>query len=286
MKKVLITGMNGYIGKEFEKWINRNDINIKLDFISVRNKNWEIINFFEYDSILHLAGIVHDSNATREEYFRINEELTISLAEKAKKNNVKQFIFLSTMNVFGIEEGNITLNTKINPVTDYGVSKLNAETNLLKMRSGSFNVSIVRPPVVYGNKSPGNFSRLIKLSKLVRLFPEIYNQRSMIYIDNLCNFLYLLIKNNENGIFHPQNNYYVSTAQIIKEISKSNRKKIFFTNKFNYLLKQNMVFSKSLKKMFGNLTYDVELSKYSESYSKISFEDSIVKTLQGDNNEA
>lgn len=220
MKRVLVTGEKGYIAIEFNKWIQKEDNNIQLDFISLRNNDWEKIDFSVYDSVLHLAAIVHkkEKKENEDSYYKINTELTNLLAKKSKDEGVKQFIFMSTMSVYGLETGVIDAETELNPKTYYGKSKKQAEELLLKMSSPDFNIAIIRPPMVYGKKSVGNFSKLLILNGKVRVFPSYSNKRSMIYIKNLLSLIEKIILNKDNGIFTPQNEEYVSTTELMQLI--------------------------------------------------------------------
>lgn len=282
MKKVLVTGEFGYIGSKFKEWTKKNsNKEIVLEFISVRDDSWKNTDFSRYDSVLHLAGIAHVSRNPKLQsmYYEVNRDLTIELAKKSKQDKVKQFIFMSSIIVYG-DQKKITNETIPCPIDFYGDSKLQAEKILKKMETKDFNIAVIRPPMVYGEKCKGNFSKLIKISTKISIFPNIVNRRSMIYIDNLCNFLCEIIKNNEKGTFFPQNANYISTINIIKEINRIKNRRIILLNTFNPLI--NTLFQKNtfFKKIFGDLIYDQSMSVYKESYQKISFEDSIKKTLE------
>lgn len=282
MKKVLVTGEFGYIGSKFKEWIKKNgNKEIVLEFISVRDDSWKNTDFSRYDSVLHLAGIAHVSRNPKLQniYYEVNRDLTIELAKKSKQDKVKQFIFMSSIIVYG-DQRKITDETIPCPIDFYGDSKLQAEKILKKMETKDFNIAVIRPPMVYGEKCKGNFSKLMKISTKITIFPNIVNRRSMIYIDNLCNFLYEIIKNNEKGTFFPQNENYVSTINIIKEINRIKNRRIFLFNSFNPLIKIFFRKNTFFKKIFGDLIYDQSLSVYKENYQKVSFEDSIKKTLE------
>src|SRR5699024_1194219 len=130
-----------------------------------RDDKWKEIDLSVYDSILHVAGIAHqkETNENSSLYYDVNRDLAIEMAEKAKKKNVKQFIFLSTMSVYGVETGVIDENTRLNPKTHYGKSKKAAEDSIQKLETDEFKVAIVRPPMIYGKDCPGNYQRLRKI---------------------------------------------------------------------------------------------------------------------------
>ena len=107
MKRVLITGLNSYIGNSFEEYIREMpDAAIETEKISLKEEGWEEESWTGYDTVLHVAGLAHvDVNHANEEtkrrYYRINRDLAKRAAEKAKKDGVKQFIYLSSVIVYG-----------------------------------------------------------------------------------------------------------------------------------------------------------------------------------------
>lgn len=142
----------------------------------------------------------------KEEYNKINRDLTIEVALKAKREKVSQFIFLSSMSVYGLD-GNtskeviIKNDTSYHPNTYYGKSKLEAEILLGKLEDNEFTISIIRPPMIYGADCPGNYQRLRKVALVTPIFPQVTSERSMIYIDNLSEFIKLVIDNREKRCF-------------------------------------------------------------------------------------
>src|SRR5699024_10788005 len=159
MKKVLITGVNSYVGNSLETWLQQYPEEYKVDKISVRHDDWKEKDFSQYDSIVHVAGIAHqkETKKNRDLYYRINRDLAIDLANKSKKDGVKHFVFLSTMSVYGIEEGVITEDTPLIPKTHYGISKKEAEESIASLEDENFKVAILRPPMIYGKGCPGNY---------------------------------------------------------------------------------------------------------------------------------
>lgn len=158
MKKILITGANSYIGTSFEKWVSQYPDKYSVDKISVRDERWKEKSFGGYDVLFHTAAVVHVKENDTINYFKVNRDLAVEVAEKAKQEGVKQFIFLSTMGVYGTETGYITKDTVPTPKTPYAKSKYEAEQLLLEMDIEDFNVAILRPSIVYGKGCPGNYS--------------------------------------------------------------------------------------------------------------------------------
>lgn len=259
MKKVLITGLNSYIGNSFEKNCG-DDFIIKK--ISLKDKSWQTLDFSEYDTILHVAGIAHTSKdpSLKEKYYAVNTELTYELAKIAKSSGVKQFVFVSSIIVYGdsapIEQQKIiTKDTLPQPDDFYGDSKLQAELKLKTLVSEDFSVAIIRPPMVYGDGSKGNYSKLAKLAKYAFIFPKVANQRSVIHIDNLVSQLKDILNNNYAGTFLPQDDKYFCTSEFIKEYRHKLGKKTYLTVIFNPLIKLLATKIGFLNKVFGNMVY-------------------------------
>src|SRR5690606_7124221 len=116
--------------------------------------------------VIHVAGIAHvkETKENADLYYKVNRDLAFEVAKKAKNEGVKQFIFLSSMSVYGIETGIIKINTPTNPKTNYGRSKLEAEELISSIESDSFKVAILRPPMIYGKGCKGNYIRLANLA--------------------------------------------------------------------------------------------------------------------------
>ena len=276
MKSVLVTGENSYIGNSFEQWAKLNHPEIKVSKVSLKDDNWKNQSWKSFDSILHVAGIAHNSSRKDMEnlYYSVNRNLTIKVAEKAENDGVKQFVNLSSMIVYGSNVSKITNETKPNPDNFYGDSKLQADHYLEKLDSSTFKVAIIRPPMVYGPKSKGNYPLLAKLAKVTPIFPKYKNIRSMIFINNLTELISLIIKNQSNGFFFPQNKEYVVTSNLVKVISKNT----YLTKLFNPLIKLTINF-KLTKKIFGNLYYDKNMSKhFNASYQLFDLEKSVKLT--------
>jgi UDP-glucose 4-epimerase len=286
MKKILITGKNSYIGKSFAKWVSKYSDNYSIDLISVRDDKWSTKDFTGYDVVYHTAAIVHIKENDTSRYFEINRDLTINLAKKGKLEGVKHFIFLSTMGVYGTETGNIMKDTVPVPNTPYAKSKYEAEQLLLELESINFNVSIIRPPIVYGDECPGNYIRLASMALKLPFFPDIENKRSMIYIDNLSEFVRLLIDNGVGGMYFPQNKDYINTTELVNLIAKAHGKRIKTLKSLNWCVSIGCHFLGTFRKVFGTFVYEKTLmgspgtliNGKSLDYETVSFEESIKRT--------
>lgn len=284
LKKVLVTGANSYVGTNVEKWLMREPDKYYVETLDMQNPNWKEFDFSKFDVVFHVAGIAHVSKKKSLEdlYYKVNRDLTIQTAEFAKTSGVKQFIFMSSMIVYNSKESQISAYTKPNPDNYYGLSKLQAEEGLEKLQSKDFNIAVVRPPMIYGPYSKGNFPKLISLAKKTPIFPRYDNKRSMLYIDNLSNSIKTLIDGYHSGLFFPQNNEYVNTKDVIAMTKKIIHKKLWLTRLFNpfiYLLKNKI---SVVNKMFSDSYYDFDMSTNIISSSIINFHESILMTVNND----
>lgn len=275
MKRILITGQDSYIGTSVENWLMREPDKYSVHTIDMRDGSWKNHDFSQYDVVFHVAGIAHvkETDDNRALYYSVNRDLAYDAAKIAKESGVKHFIFLSSMSVYGVDNGVIDNSTKLTPKTAYGKSKAEAENLLKNLNEESFVLSIIRPPMVYGPGCKGNYPRLSNLVKKTPVFPLVNNKRSMIYIDNLSEFLRQLIVEPKEGIFLPQNSDYVNTSELAKIIAEIYNRKIIFTKFFNPIIN----FSKRgiVNKVFGNLYYTKDVS---EKLDYVRFRDSIIIT--------
>ncbi len=283
MKRILITGANSYIGTSFEKWVAQWPDQYSVDTSDMIGNSWKEENFSGYDVVFHVAGIAHvkETGKNRELYYKINRDLAVETAKKAKEEGVRQFIFLSSMSVYGIEKGIISANTVPAPRSAYGQSKYEAEGLLSDLSGESFVVSILRPPMVYGKGCKGNYARLSKLAQKVPIFPGVNNKRSMLYIDNLTMFLRFVMDHEIGGLLFPQNKEYVNTLELVKLIAKTHDRKIRATNLLVPFVMLGIRISGTVSKVFGTLIYETGMKGIQGSereFREISFEESVKLT--------
>lgn len=276
-KRILITGKGSYIGTSFMNWVAQWPEEYEVDEISVRDTQWENEDFSKYDVIIHVAAIVHkkEKSVMKEQYYKVNTELPIKIAKKAIEDGVKQFIFFSSMSVFGIDDGIITQNTIPKPKNNYGTSKYQAEKKLLSLENSLFKLCIIRPPMVYGKNCTGNYAKLANYVSYFPYFPNCINRRSMIHIDNLSQFIKYLIDDRENGIFHPQNNDYVSTSKMAHLIAEERGRKMYLINFLSFFIRICKRKIKTINKLFGDLIYEKNMSYYKKEYCMVDLEESI-----------
>lgn len=278
MKNILITGKNSYIGTSLENWLMRESDQYKVDTVDMKDGSWKEKDFNLYDVVFHVAGIAHikETSDNQDLYYKVNRDLAYETALKAKQDGVEQFIFLSSMSVYGIENGVIDKSTPLKPNSAYGKSKIEAEELINKLQDDSLTVATLRPPMVYGKGCRGNYPRLASLALKTSVFPKVENKRSMIYIDNLSEFVKQLIDNRSGGLFFPQNAEYVNTSEMVRLIAEAHEKKIVMTKLFNPLLR--LLNGSTVNKVFGDLVYDMSMSDYVSDYRVCGFKESIIKT--------
>jgi UDP-glucose 4-epimerase len=252
----------------------------------MKDPNWKNFDFTRFDVVFHVAGIAHVSKKKSLDklYYKVNRDLAIETAKKAKESGVRLFIFMSSMIIYG-EENAISDKRHIDigkykPLNAYGNSKLEADLAIQKLQNDSFLVSIVRAPVIYGPKSKGNFPKLLKIASIISIIPNISNQRSMIYIDNFSEFIMQLISKNVNGVFYPQNSEYMSTTKIIVTARKYLKKRTIKIRLFNLPLKFMSKFISSIRKAYGNKTFDLNLSiDKNFNYHVVGIDESIQRSI-------
>ncbi|MDR0821307.1 MAG: NAD-dependent epimerase/dehydratase family protein [Oscillospiraceae bacterium] len=255
MLNVAVVGEHSYVGTKFKE-LYGDKINITL--MSSRG-NIDVLGFKGYDSVIMAAAIVHrkQTTADRSLYFSVNRDLTQKIAEKAKREGVKHFVYISTMSVYGLNKGVITPNTSVHPDFNnyYSVSKKDGERAAASQADNNFILAILRPPMIYGEGAKGNYQRLVDLMQKLPMFPDYKNERSMISIENLSHFLANICLNKWGGVFHPQDPEYMCTTNLALQIAKKSGKKLGLTKMMNGAIKAGGAFSPDVSKMFGDLTY-------------------------------
>lgn len=276
MKRVLITGAGSYIGTAFENWIAGHSSQVVTETLDMKGEAWREHDFHGYDSVFHVAGLAHAdvgnvSEERRQLYYKVNCDLAVECAGKAKAEGVRQFIFMSSIIIYGESAGIgkrkvITRDTLPSPANFYGDSKLQAEKGLEALDGDEFRVVILRPPMIYGKGSRGNYPLLAKLAVKLPFFPKEDNQRSMLYIGNLCRFVELMVENGERGVFYPQNREYVRTADMVAAIAAEHGKRMRLTCVFHPALvllgKIGGKLGTLTDKAFGSIVYEKEMSEY------------------------
>ena len=277
---ILITGAGSYVGTQVENWLKK-DGQFRVDAVDTFGENWKKADYSQYDVVYHVAGIAHVNADPKMEplYYKVNRDLTIEIARHAKAAGVKQFIFMSSMIVFhesqSLKPEVLTKDTKPNPNGFYGDSKLQAEKGLKELECDTFKVCILRPPMIYGPNSKGNFPRLAKLATKTPLFPAYHNKRRMLFIDNLSEFVKQAIIRQLSGTFYPQNRELADTVEIIRFFAKEAGHKVWITKCLNPFVWLGSFVLQPINKMFATYYYEPAMSRMDFDYQTVSFEESL-----------
>ncbi len=290
MKRILITGKGSYIGTSFERYAgSRYPGEFEIHTLDMKDSLWREKSFSGYDAVFHVAGIAHADvgDATEEDkqrYYEVNTRLALDTAAKAKGEGVAQFVFMSSMIVYGARE-KVTLDMVPAPENFYGDSKWQADKGIRELSEEGFQVAVLRPPMVYGPGSRGNYPKLAGMAKRLPLFPDVKNRRSMLYIENLCEFLCHIIREGRGGVFFPQNREPVSTGQLVKEIAKCAGHRIWVTS----LLAPGAALGKHMpgkigslcRKAFGSCYYEAGMGETGWDYQVAGWSESVRRTEAG-----
>lgn len=269
------------------------DSSYRIDAVDTMGDNWKKADYAKYDVVFHVAGIAHVNADPKMEplYYKVNCNLTIEVAKHAKAAGVRLFIFMSSQIVFhesqSLKAEVLTAETKPVPNGFYGNSKLQAENglwNLVKNQKenstrsqggNQMKICILRPCMIYGPNAKGNFSRLAKLACKTPVFPEWHNKRSMLYIDNLAEFVKQAIERELEGTFYPQNRELADTVEIVRYFAKEAGHKIWITKLLNPFVWMGSLVLQPINKMFATYYYNPKMSKMEFDYQLVSFEESL-----------
>lgn len=284
--KILVLGKNGYVSRCFQEYMSKFDDQIEA--ISVRGDDWKKLSFIGYDAIFNTIGLAHNDArmGSDEEFMRLNVHLVAELAEKAKADRVPIFIHMSSMIVYGnsSEIGRfipISKDTIPTPDNIYGKSKLLGEQELEKIKSEDFKIALIRSCRVYGEKDTDSIQMLAKFAKTFPAFPKISNCISMIYSDNLCELVRLIAENKQGGIYFPQQEKYICTGDMVKDIANEVKHPLWSTRIFNPILLTIGKKVDLVNKVFGNEGFDLALSNHFDGkYRVVSYDESIRRLAQ------
>ena len=286
MKKILITGAGSYVGESVRKYILSTSSDFQIDAVDTMGDDWKKADYSQYDVVYHVAGIAHVNADPKMEalYYKVNCDLTIEGAKHAKAAGVKQFIFMSSQIVFhesqSLKTEVLTSETKENPNGFYGDSKLQAELGIKPLEDENFKVCILRPCMIYGPNAKGNFPRLAKLASKTPIFPCWHTKRSMLYIDNLAEFVKQAILRELSGTYYPQNRELADTVEIIRFFAKAAGCRIWITRLLNPFVWLGSFILQPINKMFATYYYDPKMSKMDFDYQLVSFEESLKRVAE------
>ena len=293
-RKVLITGAGSYIGESFKNYASREyPDNFTIDTLDMLSADWRDKSFAGYDLVFHVAGLAHSyvgtvSDEVKEKYYSVNTDLALETCKKARDDGAGAFVFMSSMIIYGASAPYgkklvIDADTMPNPENYYGDSKLQADVALRELGTDDFGVIVLRPPMIYGKGCKGNFVTLSKFATKLKLFPKVNNERSMLYIGNLCEFLcqlFLCDNRQPQTVFYPQNPEWTCTSHMVGEIAKCCKNRILITRLGAPAIwlcsKVPGKIGQLCNKAFGNSCYAHELSKYEGmDYQKYNLDESV-----------
>ncbi len=283
MKRILIAGEGSYIGSRLAAWLNLAPERFTVRTLDMRGDGWQAFDFTGFDALVLVAGIAHLRETPENEplYDAVNHRLAVAVAERAKAAGVSQFVFFSSMSVYGLVTGRITADTPARATTAYGRSKLAAEAGLAALTDESFRVATLRPPMIYGPGCRGNYPRLSALVQKLPVFPRVQNERSMLYIDTLCAFLEALLQSGAGGLYFPQNPATVTTDELAAQIARAHGKRLWQPRGLGWLLRLLAPRVPTLGKVFGTLTYERGMSGAFAAADALPFAETIRRTEAG-----
>ena len=284
-KRILIVGKNSYIGNHIDEWLSKYGYQVKQ--LDVLTDEWKTFDYSPYNAIVHVAGIVHQQNCQDWGlYKRVNTDMPIAIAKMAKEQGVKQYVFFSTMGVYGVEKRLkptiVDANSPLQADSMYGKSKLMAEKDLSKLQDESFDVAFVRPPSVYGKGCRGGY--ISGFTSIIRKLPVVPNayenvRQSFIYIDNLSELVRLIIEKRMHGIFCPQDDKAVNANELLEAIAKGIGKK-YRDSSFLGLIMRLFSFIPLVNKAYGGVEYAQSLSDIDGiDYVVVPFKEGMKRTV-------
>lgn len=255
MKQIYIIGKNGYIASAFAAWLEKEPEKYAVHPIPARGFAPDAVDFSQADAVVFAAGIAHLSAKEGKDapYVAVNCDMAAAAAQKAKRDGARQFLYLSSMSVYGVAHGEIDGRTPLRPQNEYGRSKKMAEEQLRALNGPDFRVCVLRPPMVYGKHCRGNYQTLRRLACGVPVFPTVHNKRSMIHIDNLCAWMQWAIDVESDALLLPQDPFYICTSDMVRLIAAAHGKKKVMLPGFGRLLAGLPV--SAAQKAFGSLYY-------------------------------
>lgn len=283
--QVLIIGKNSYIGNHIDLWLTK--YGHQVTQLDVLTEIWKSFDYSKYNAIVHVAGIVHQPNCKDWElYKRVNTDMPIEIATMAKEQGVSQYVYFSTMGVFGLgkklKPNIIDMNTPLKADGMYGRSKLMAEEGLMVLNDENFSVACVRPPSVYGKGCKGGYiTGFTSIAKKMPVIPIAYEnvKQSFIYIDNLTELVRQLMEKKLFGIFCPQDEKAVNANELLYAITKGIGKKYRSSRTLGFCVKM-LNFIPLVKKAYGGIEYAESLSTIKDvDYVVVPFEEGIKRTV-------
>ena len=244
--KILLTGANGFLGKTIRSVLNTNDIITLSRSNSILNydlSNSTPLIDTHIDLVIHAAGKAHSNPISNDEIlnFHITNVIgTKNLLNALEDNPPSQFVFISSVSVYGLTKGeNIKESTPLLAKDPYGKSKIEAE-EVVKKWSYEHNVicTILRLPLVVGENPPGNLGAMIRGIKIGYYFNIAGGNanKSMVLATDVAKFI---LKASEiGGTYNLTDGHHPTFNELSKNIA-SKMGKLYVPNLpklFAYLL--------------------------------------------------
>lgn len=290
--KALIIGKNSYIGNHIDEWISAKGWDVEQ--LDVLTPEWKTFDYSPYDTIIHVAGIVHRPDCKDWNLYKsVNTDMPVAIAQNYKSSrNSKglkgQYVYFSTMGVYNagkkltssVVDENTPIIVEGNSL--YGKSKAMAEQELSKLQDGKFDIAFVRPPSVYGKGCKGGYIiGFKKIANLLPIIPRAYENacQSFIYIDNLSECVRLIAENHLSGAFCPQDDETPNANRLLEVICMGIGKK-YHCSRLLGLCLQLISFVPLVKKAYGGIEYSRKLSDIpGQNYVVVPFEEGMKKSV-------
>jgi nucleoside-diphosphate-sugar epimerase len=224
---IIISGLNGFVGKNLNSYLRKNN---KISYYDFKKTDNDLTNI---DVMIHLAGKAHDTTkGNQNEYNSINTDLTKIIYDKFVNSKINTFIMLSSIKAVADEEDVIIDELYLpRPKSYYGKSKLLAEQFILNYTLAvDKRFFILRPCMIHGPNNKGNLNSLYNYLQLGIPWPlgSFDNKRSYCSIENLCFIVNEIIYNKtiESGIYNIADDLPLSTNELVSNIGKSINKNI------------------------------------------------------------
>lgn len=278
MKKVLVTGKKGSLSVAVSEYLDQKEY-CSTERISLRDDRFLSASFSDVDTVVHIAGVTPKNSRSIMDFYAVNTDLTRRLAEKCREEGVRQFIYISSMAVYGVtqsmddEKGTVTANTPLSPASDYGKSKLQAEQTLNELADERFSVAIIRVPSIYGKGKTEYLDQYRYLAQKTSSIPVAFadHYKSAICVENLCELIALIIKNDAKGVFCPDDGCYAAVDYCCAIFPEKKRSRLL-GRMMEIFLKQN----ERILDYYGTVCYARELTDiFDGAYRIKSFQEAV-----------
>ena len=275
-KKILITGANGFVGRNLVKFLNEKkianiqcmrDLTKKTDIIYKNispDTDWSDI-LPNVSTVVHAACISHSYKVKDEDVYNINYFATKNLIDQCITFGVQSFIFISSIKVCG---ETTSFGEKFNKESSYKVPDCYAESKRLvelylreEIAETNTNFMIIRSPLIFGPGVKGNFGFIEKLINCKIPIPVgnlKHNLRAIVLTDTLNEIIMFKIKNPNwmaQEVICPVDGHF-STRELIEMVARANKISPFIYSIPDWFLKLLLVFTGRrylIPKILGNL---------------------------------